>query len=107
MPILAEQAPVKTPPPPICWQPSSGSDSAIWPVAGGKLEFRNDSMEEVTRSVKLREVTRNFARIAPSEWSEPARSELEQRISGVGLNIRGKDGDWGLNGDGALSVWGR
>jgi hypothetical protein len=107
MPILAEQAPVKTPPPPISWQPSSGSDSAIWLVAGGKLEFRNDSMEEVTRSVKLREGTRIFARIAPSEWSEPARSELEQRISGVGLNIRGKDGDWGLNGDGALSVWGR
>jgi len=22
------------------------------------------------------------------------------------LNIRGRDGDWGLNGDGALSVWG-
>ncbi|WP_145980744.1 hypothetical protein [Magnetospirillum sp. ME-1] len=106
-PILAEQAPAKTPPSPISWQPSASSDPAIWPAAEKNLEFRNDSMEEVTRSVRLREGTRIFVRIAPSEWSEPARSELEQRISGVGLNIRARDGDWGLNGDGALSVWGR
>ncbi|WP_454608469.1 hypothetical protein [Labrenzia sp. MBR-25] len=47
-----------------------------------------------------------FARIAPREWSVPARGELEQRIFNNGLNIRGRDGDWGLNGDGALSVGG-
>lgn len=106
MPILAEQAPVKAPPPPISWQPASGSDPAIWPAAADKLEFRNNAMEEPRRSVDLGQGARIFARIAPSEWSMPARVELEQRISDIGLNIRGRDGDWGLNGDGALSVWG-
>ncbi|WP_164940680.1 hypothetical protein [Bradyrhizobium zhanjiangense] len=107
MPILAEQAPLKAPPPPISWQPSSSSDPTIWPAAEKKLEFRNNAMEEQRRNVQLGKGTRIFARIAPSEWSAPARVELEQRISDVGLNIRGRDGDWGLNGDGALSVWGR
>lgn len=105
-PILAEQAPAKTPPPPISWQAPSDSDPAIWPAAAKKLEFRNNAMGEPQRSVELRDGTRIFARIAPREWSVPARIELEQRISDVGLNIRGRDGDWGLNGDGALSIWG-
>ncbi|WP_312608952.1 hypothetical protein [Agrobacterium pusense] len=106
LPILAEQAPAKTPPPPISWQAPSSSDPAIWPAAEKKLEFRNNAMEEPRRSVDLREGTRIFARIAPREWSVPARVELEQRISDIALNIRGQDGDWGLNSDGALSVWG-
>lgn len=107
VPILAEQAPAKTPAPPISWQAPSRSDPAIWPAAEKMLEFRNNAMGEPKRSVELREGTRIFARIAPREWSVPARIELEQRISDVGLNIRGRDGDWGLNGDGALSVWGQ
>ena len=106
VPILAEQAPAKTPPPPISWQAPSESDPTIWPAAAKRLEFRNNAMGEPQRSVELREGTRIFARIAPCEWSVPARVELEQRISDVGLNIRGRDGDWGLNGDGALSVSG-
>jgi len=106
VPILAEQAPAKAPPPPISWQAPSSSDPAIWSAAENKLEFRNNAMGEPQRSVELREGTRIFARIAPREWSVPARVELEQRISDAGLNIRGRDGDWGLNGDGALSVWG-
>lgn len=106
IPILAEQAPVKAQRPPISWQPSSGSDPAVWPAAYGKLEFRNNAMWEPRRNVKLGPGTRIFARIAPREWSMPARVELEQGISDVGLNIGGRDGDWGLNGDGALSVWG-
>ncbi|GAA3842866.1 hypothetical protein AFIC_003009 [[Pseudomonas] carboxydohydrogena] len=106
MPILAEQAPVKALPPPISWQPSSSSDPAIWPAAEKALEFRNNAMGEPRRNIQLRQGTRIFARIAPHEWSMPARVELEQRISDVGLSIRSRDGDWGLNGDGALSVWG-
>ncbi|MDX8530079.1 hypothetical protein RFM41_12070 [Mesorhizobium sp. VK25A] len=105
-PILAEQAPARTPPPPIAWQAPSSSDRAIWPAAREKLEFRNNAMEEPRRSVELRNGTRIFARIAPREWSVPAKVELEQRIADVALNIRGRDGDWGLNGDGALSVSG-
>jgi hypothetical protein len=106
-PILAEQAPVKIPPPPISWQSASNSDPAIWKTAEPELKYRNNGMNEPQRSVQLRPGTRIFARIAPSEWSFPARTELEQRISDVGLEIRGRDGDWGLNSDGALSVWGR
>ena len=96
IPILGEQAPVKAQRPPIFWQPSSGSDPAVWPAADGKLEFRNNAMGESRRNVKLRPGTRIFARIAPREWSMPARVELERRISDVGLNIGGQDGDWGL-----------
>lgn len=106
VPILAEQAPVRTPPPPTSWQAPSSSDRAIWPAAEKKLEFRNNAMGEPPRSVELRDGTRIFARIAPREWSVPAKVELEQRIADVALNIRGRDGDWGLNGDGALSVSG-
>ncbi|MES0170754.1 hypothetical protein NKJ87_33435 [Mesorhizobium sp. M0027] len=106
VPILAEQAPARTPPPPISWQAPSSSDRAIWPPAENKLEFRNNAMGEPPRSVELRDGTRIFARIAPREWSIPAKVELEQRIADVALNIRGRDGDWGLNGDGALSVSG-
>jgi hypothetical protein len=107
MPILAEQAPVKPPPPPISWQPASDSDPAIWKSAEPTLKYRNIGMSEPQRSVQFQPGPRIFARIAPSEWPIPARTELEQRISDVGLEIRGRDGDWGLNGDGALSVWGR
>ena len=103
---MAEQAPVKAQRPPISWQPSSGSDPAIWPAAHGKLEFRNNALGEPRRNVKLGPGTRIFARIAPREWSMPSRVELEQRISDVGLNVGGRDGDWGLNDDGALSVRG-
>ncbi|UGX92562.1 hypothetical protein G6321_00043975 [Bradyrhizobium barranii subsp. barranii] len=66
LPILAEQAPVKAPPPPISWQPSSSSDPTIWPAAEKKLEFRNNAMEERRRNVQLGKGTRIFARIAPS-----------------------------------------
>lgn len=106
-PILAEQAPVKPPPAPISWQPASNADPAIWKTAELELKYRNNGMREPQRSVQLRPGTRIFARIAPSEWALPARIELEQRISDVGLHIRERDGDWGLNNDGALSVWGR
>lgn len=106
-PVLAEQSPAKRPPRPISWQQSSSSDPAIWPAAEKKLELRNSELEESRRSVTLFKGTRIFARIAPREWPMPTRVELEQRISDVGLNIRGRDGDWGLNSDGALSVWGR
>lgn len=107
MPILAELAPEKAPRPPVSWREPSSIDPTIWPAAADKLEFRNSSLGEPRRKVDLGRGTRIFARIAPSGWSMPARVELEQRISDVGLNIRGMDGDWGLNGDGALSVWGR
>jgi hypothetical protein len=50
---------------------------------------------------------RIFTRIVPSEWSPPPRSDLETRVTKIGLVIRSTDGDWGLNLDGALSVWGR
>ncbi|MBN8648834.1 MAG: hypothetical protein J0L55_12840 [Caulobacterales bacterium] len=105
-PILAEQAPAKIPQLPISWQTSSGNDPSIWPAAAKKLEFRNNAMGEQLREVSLFEGTRIYARIAPSEWSKPAKVQLEQRIPDIGLNIRGRDGDWGVNRDGALSVWG-
>jgi hypothetical protein len=105
--ILKAQAPVTGPPPPISWQPASSNDPALWPAATPILKYRNNGMNEPQRSVQLQPGTRIFARIAPSEWSVPARTELEQRISGVGLDIRVRDGDWGLNTEGALSVWGR
>ncbi|UWF60425.1 hypothetical protein [Brucella sp. 2716] len=106
-PILAAQAPAKAAPPAINWQPASDEDPAIWKGAEGNLEFRNASLGEPQRQVKLNAGRRIFARIAPAQWTPPPRSDLEPRISKVGLHIRSRDGDWGLNRDGALSVWGR
>ncbi|WOF43072.1 hypothetical protein KNJ79_18370 [Sphingopyxis indica] len=105
--ILAAQTPAMAPPPEIVWHPSSETDVAVWKGADEALSFRNASMEEPQRGVKLNAGRRIYARLAPSEWSAPPRSDLELRISKIGLEIRSKDGDWGLNGDGALSVWGR
>jgi hypothetical protein len=106
-PILAAQASVKAAPPPITWQTSSDADPAIWKGAENKLQYRNASMGEPLRNVELQPGKRIFARIAPTDWPTPARTELVQRVSDIGLKIRGNTGDWGLNGDGALSVWGR
>lgn len=106
-PVLAAQTRAKAPPPAINWQPSSETDPTIWAGAAGKLQFRNASLGEPQREVRLADGKRIFARIAPSEWSAPSRSDLEPRVTTVGLVIRSRDGDWGLNGDGALSVWGR
>lgn len=106
-PILAAQTPVKAPPPAIIWQETSDTDSSVWKGADTKLVFRNASIGEPQREVQLMEGKRLFARIAPSEWTAPPRSDLEARVSGVGLSIRGRDGDWGLNAEGALSIWGR
>ncbi len=106
MPILANQAQPKPPLPPISWQPSSSLDQAIWPAATEKLEYRNTAMGDLQQKVAFPNGTRIFARIAPREWSPPARFDLVNRVSEVGLKIRGQSGDWGVNSDGALSVWG-
>ena len=107
LPILKDQLPVKEPPPPIVWQPANPNDRTIWLGAKPKLKYRNVGLNEVQRSIQLSPGTRIFARVTPSEWSPPARTELEQRVSDIGLVIRARDGDWGLNNDGALSVWGK
>ncbi|MDX8496414.1 hypothetical protein RFN29_33370 [Mesorhizobium sp. VK22B] len=107
LPILAAQASTKAAPPAIVWQPASDTDPAIWKGAEGNLQYRNASMGEPQRRVKISNGRRIFARIAPALWTPPPRSDLEPRISNIGLVIRSRDGDWGLNRDGALSVWGR
>jgi len=107
LPILKAQAPIQEPPPPIVWQLTSAQDPAVWPAATPRLKYRNNGMGEPQRSVELASGPRIYARLAPSEWSAPARTELEPRINSIGISIRGRDGDWGLNGEGALSVWGR
>lgn len=106
-PILAAQTPAQSQPQEINWQKPSDSDRAVWSGALGELRFRNDSIGEMQRRVRLDEGPRIFARIAPSEWPAPPRSDLGSRISKLGLAIRSRDGDWGVNSDGALMVWGR
>lgn len=64
-------------------------------------------MGEPLRNVALCEGQRFTIRTAPSVWTAPPRSELSQRINKLSLGFRVTDGDWGLNGDGALSVWRR
>ncbi|MCW8060821.1 hypothetical protein [Agrobacterium tumefaciens] len=106
-PILAAQVPAQAALSPIVWQPASETDPAIWVGAEESLQYRNTSMSEPQRQVKLNAGRRIFARIAPTQWTPPPRSDLESRISKVGLHIRSTDGDWGLSREGALSVWGR
>ncbi|HDZ82458.1 MAG TPA: hypothetical protein ENH56_14625 [Roseobacter sp.] len=106
-PILAAQTPMKAPQAVIAWQEPSESDPTIWKGADDKLRFRNVSHGEPQREVRLTDGKRIFARIAPSEWSSPPRRDLETRVTKIGLVICSRDGDWGLNADGALSVWGR
>ncbi|RWH82223.1 hypothetical protein [Mesorhizobium sp.] len=106
-PILAAQQPPMAPPAPIVWQQSSDADPTVWKGGEEKLQYRNTSMGEPTRNVQLQPGRRIFARIAPTDWPTPARIELVQRVSDIGLKIRGSMGDYGLNNEGALSVWGR
>ncbi|WP_455296688.1 hypothetical protein [Brucella pituitosa] len=106
-PILAAQVPAQAALSAIVWQPASETDPAIWVGAEDSLQYRNASMSEPQRQVKLNAGRRIFARIAPTQWTPPPRSDLESRISKVGLHIRSTDGDWGLSREGALSVWGR
>lgn len=105
-PILALQQP-NLPLPPITWQPASDTSLALWKGADQGLEYQNASLGMPKQRVDLRPAPRIYARVAPTYWQAPSRVELEQRIGDVGLNIRGLDGDWGLNSAGALSVWGR
>lgn len=106
-PILVQDTPTPTPPPAIVWQRSSDTDPTLWQGADSGLTYKNASLSEPRRQVRLQPGTRIFARMSPSYWQTPARIELEQRISNAGFEIRGRDGDWGLNADGALSIWGR
>lgn len=106
-PILLAQASAKPEPREVVWQPTSASDPAVWHDADAGLQFRNRSMEEGRRQVQLASGKRIFARLVPAEWTVPPRADLEPRVNGVGLVIRSRDGDWGLNSEGALSVWGR
>jgi hypothetical protein len=106
-PILLAQAPAKPEPREIVWQLASVFDPAVWHGADAGLEFRNRSMEEGRRVVQLAAGKRIYARLVPAEWTVPPRADLEARVNGVGLVVRSRDGDWGLNSEGALSVWGR
>lgn len=106
-PILLAQAPAKPEPREVVWQPASASDPAVWDGADAGLQFRNRSMEEGRREVQLAAGKRIYARLVPAEWTVPPRADLEPRVNGVGLVVRSRDGDWGLNSEGALSVWGR
>lgn len=106
LPILKAQESAKEPPKPIAWQPE-GHDRTVWQSAGSGLKYRNNSMGAATQSVHLGSGVRIFVRVAPREWSAPARTDLERRINQTSLCIRGRDGDWGLNSEGALSIWGR
>ena len=106
-PILLAQAPAKPEPREVVWQPASASDPAVWDGADAGLQFRNRSMEEGRREVQLAAGKRIYARLVPAEWTVPPRADLEPRVNGVGLVVRSRDGDWGLNAEGALSVWGR
>ncbi len=106
-PILTAQTPAKAPPETIQWQPASETDVAVWRKAEEGLKFRNGSLQEPQRVVRLAEGKRIYARIAPAEWQQPPRSDLETRVNRIGLVVRSRDGDWGLNADGAISVWGK
>lgn len=106
-PILLAQAPAKPEPRKMTWQPENASDPAVWEGADAELQFRNRSMEEGRQEVRLVDGKRIYARLVSAEWTVPPRTDLESRVAGIGLVIRSRDGDWGLNSDGALSVWGR
>lgn len=106
-PILLAQTPAKPEPREVVWQPTSASDPAVWRGADAALQFRNRSMEEGRRKVQLAAGKRIYARLVPTEWNVPPRADLESRVNAVGLVVRSRDGDWGLNSEGALSVWGR
>ncbi|TCQ06446.1 hypothetical protein [Sphingomonas sp. PP-CC-3A-396] len=106
-PILASQAPATPEPREVVWHAASASDRAIWAGAEGDLRFRNASLEQPRQDVRLSEGVRIFARLVPAEWTPPPRSDLEARVNRVGLAIRSRDGDWGVNAEGAISIWGR
>ncbi len=105
-PILTAQTPANVSQAVIQWQPANEKDVAVWSKAAEGLKFRNGSLQEPQREMKLAQGKRIYARIAPAEWQQPPRSDLETRVNKVGLVVRSRDGDWGLNADGAISVWG-
>lgn len=106
-PILLAQTPARPEPRGAIWQPASPSDPAVWQGAEAGLQFCNRSMGDIRREVRLSDGKRIYARLVPTEWTVPPRADLETRVNGVGLVVRSLDGDWGLNAEGALSVWGR
>ena len=62
-PILLAQAAAKPEPRKMAWQPASASDPAVWEGADAGLQFRNRSMEEGRREVRLADGKRIYARL--------------------------------------------
>lgn len=60
-PILLAQAPAKPEPRKMAWQPASASDPAVWEGADAGLQFRNRSMEEGRREVRLADGKRIYS----------------------------------------------
>ncbi len=105
LPILAKQE-LASSAAEIAWQTHAADDPCVWQGADEPMEFRNASLSMPKRKLSLSPGTRIYARIVPSKWANPTRSDMEQRVSKLGLHMRERDGDWGLNREGALSVWG-
>ncbi len=104
-PILESQMHEKAPTPPIPWQATSATDPAIWAAAESGFKFRTNGHGQAIRSISLKPGPRIFARIAPSQWSQPRRIDLENLISDIGIAIRPNNGDWGINSEGAIQIW--
>jgi hypothetical protein len=101
--LLAQQPPPRAPAP-LVWKSQSPADLAIWD--GQEISYRNPTLGGERRTLTLAPGPRVFARVVPTEWSPPDRTGLAVGISEIGLSLRAREGDWGVNGAGALSVWG-
>lgn len=101
--LLAQQPP---PPPPkaIEWKAPSHIDTAIWD--GQAITFRNSALGLPGQSMTLAEGPRIYVRVAPSVWDRREKQVLADVVVDAGLKMGGNGGDWGVNGAGAMSVWG-
>ncbi|WP_262030511.1 hypothetical protein [Microvirga sp. Mcv34] len=106
-PILAAQRPQAAPPPAIVWHEESSSAAGIWAGGDRDLELRNVAMEDSVRRVSLPTGARVFVRVAPTYWTPPVKTLLAAKINRAAFQVRGSGGDWGVNGSGALAIWGR
>jgi len=102
--MLLAQQPPPLPPKVIDWKAHSAINTAIWD--GQQITFRNSSLGLPGQSMTLAEGPHIYVRVAPSVWARPEKQVLADVIVEAALKMGGNGGDWGVNGAGAISVWG-
>lgn len=104
-PILLAQQPPPPEPTPAAWKAATEADKALW-LGGEKLEYRNSSLSLPGKVLALADGPRFYARVVPSKWAKVDKQKLADRVVELSMRLGGNSGDWGINGAGALSVWG-